>query len=182
MSVDVSAVRYVTMHCLFRRVDFLRLVVSGAAGAPPSKPVIVWGRLWPMAGGRPLIISDRSEWGAALHLQRVAQDESHPDVWPLPGMTRAANVEDAQRFERVSFEGAIIITDIDTKGTAVTRLRLCHAQSGPDMIRGLRYYNLFSLDGYARSVLKTATAKRMAKAAAWTKRRAALDPAKVSEA
>lgn len=70
---------------------------------------------------------------------------------------------------------------IRRRAAAVPPLPSCTSEPRPLAVLH-RYYNLFSLDGYARSVLKTATAKRMAKAAAWTKRRAALDPAKVSEA
>uniref|UniRef100_A0A7S0LTY5 Uncharacterized protein n=1 Tax=Coccolithus braarudii TaxID=221442 RepID=A0A7S0LTY5_9EUKA len=144
IAVDISPVGYLTAQCLFRRLDAVRR---------PQTSDIVWLRLWPMDGGAPLVFGSHARFGDFVHLQKpVVSKESEPTFWPQPVHASLTDDPTAQSFERLTLEGALIVTDIGASAV-ITRLRVCHAASGPQMIEGINYYKLFECDGSAERLL-----------------------------
>lgn len=157
IGVDISAVAYVTADCLFRRMDALRVSVASTSDSRHGS--IVWVRLWPMReGGAPLTFGSHSRFGDYVQLQTLERGctaERDQSFWPQPLHAPQDRREDGadQCFERITLEGAMIVTDIAASATIV-QLRVCHAYSGPQLADALEYYDLFDCDGSAADLLR----------------------------
>ena len=149
IAVDISPVGYLTAQCVFRRLDAVRRIRTS------DTPDIVWLRLWPMDGGASVVFGSHTRFGSIVHLQKpVESEESDPTFWPQPEPARPRGEPNTQMFERLTLEGALVVTDIRASAV-IERLRVCHAANGPQMLEGIEYYKLFECDSSAERLLST---------------------------